>query len=292
MNPENCGDMACAPYIYPPPIFAKYDCIHHDIGTLTNGASGLIWADGFLPDDIAIIGGGGLMFYHRNWANAIKVIADRCKTTIIWGTGSNKTAEMDYDISKFALFSMRDWKNRPQGVDWCPCVSCLMPGLSQKRPIKRRIGMLMHYENHIHTDVRAELGIKDAITNQYSADTILRYIAESEVMFTNTYHGAYWSTLMGKKVITPPTSRSCFLNMKYPCTYYDGDIERNIAEAKTYPQALSEARRRNMEFFGKVMAVLEGRKYVPPRVPFLARVGALFIPSREARHSFRDRFYG
>ena len=67
----------------------------------------------------------------------------------------------------------------------------------------------------------------------------------------------YWATLMGKKVILFSSFSNKFDSFKYHPVRYSGDLEKDIAQAHTYPQALEECRKLNLAFFKKVKKIVE-----------------------------------
>ena len=88
---------------------------------------------------------------------------------------------------------------------------------------------------------------------------VLNFIASGEVVVTNSYHGLYWSTLLGKKVICLE-SKGKFSQFKWQPTYANPnecmEILKNIDDLPYYPCALTESREFNMKFYSKVLNLL------------------------------------
>jgi hypothetical protein len=70
---------------------------------------------------------------------------------------------------------------------------------------------------------------------------------------TSSSHGAYWATLLGRKVVGIPTS-SKFYSLHHPVPLsHPADWQRFMKLARSYPDALEECRAANRTFFTKVM---------------------------------------
>ena len=201
---------------------------------------------------IYVLGGGGIINQNNDWNNWINALTSAGNKVIGWGIGFNQhygvSLSSKINFHKFTLIGIRDYgKNLP----YLPCVSCLKKVLNIKLTIKRRIGCMAHYSNPF------SLGEYDLIYNNVPVVDLIRFIAESEIIVTNTYHMVYWATLMGKKVILFSSFSNKFDSFKYPPVRYSGDLEKDIAQAHTYPQALEECRELNLAFFKKVKKIVE-----------------------------------
>ena len=106
---------------------------------------------------------------------------------------------------------------------------------------------------------------------------MLEFLGSSEVVVTSAYHGLYWATLLGRKVVVANMFSSKFAAFPFPPALLDdtdagvdasaiinangandvGDaLERAIARARAYPHALRECRDANTRFFGRVQELL------------------------------------
>lgn len=115
---------------------------------------------------------------------------------------------------------------------------------------KRRIGVVCHKDHLFDTQGY------ESITNRVSLGKILKFIGESEVIVTNSYHAYYWATLMNKKVILRDAFSDKFNYLKYKPVFYSGNLEKDISEAKIYDMALNECREQNLSFYNKVVSML------------------------------------
>lgn len=108
------------------------------------------------------------------------------------------------------------------------------------------------------------------ITKKKNAlEKAIKFLSEAEYIITNSFHGAYWATLLNRKVIVLPFSKDGnikfsdkFLTLKYKPVYIDSFegienfLEEKLKEAKNYKDALKDARTRNIEFYKKVKSSL------------------------------------
>jgi len=243
LRTDNTGDLVLCPYEHFMEYFDQYIVQKFDIDDLE-----------FIPfrKSTYILGGGGLINQNNFWNPWVNQLLENGSRLIGWGIGFNQHRDHEITIpmkiDSFVLLGIRDYN---QKYAWLPCVSCLMPELDEQKPSKRKIGCITHYES------KFQKFDCETIYNNEPFEKIIEFIAETEILITNTYHMIYWATLMGKKVILFDAFSSRFDNIKYPPTRYSGDLEKDIAEARTYPEALAECREANLAFFEKVKEVIE-----------------------------------
>jgi hypothetical protein len=217
----------------------------------------------FKSNEPIIFGGGGLLG-RITWDNNVSNLVNNNKV-ILWGAGQNyygqkKKGDLigvsvesklpDY-IDKFHSVGLRDYN---LGYNWVPCASCMHPALNAARKIKTTNKILGIQHNKIKIKSPFFQSISHAIKPNELQD-FLCYIASFECIVTNTYHGAYWSLLLGKKVVVQPWS-SKFNNLKwnFEITSKEGPMHKSIVDiAESVNQnnqtALEEARQANNNFF-------------------------------------------
>lgn len=246
----NTGDMNCGPELYFKELMYNRTAFFHSIKDIDFSL--------IQEYDWVIVGGGGMLDCSPQYQNAIRQLLTCSKRVVSWGLGHNRhhkdtiyhqgeLAPIDY--TQFFLFTTRDY-GYGEGR-FCPCVSCMMEGLSQTYVKKRRIGVLTHHEIKI-----TEFDF-DICNNSQPIGEIIQFIGESEVIITNTYHGSYWATLMGKKVIIYHPFSNRFDYVKYPLVRYSGDLEEDIKQATTYPKALQECRQINIALKDELLRYME-----------------------------------
>lgn len=221
---------------------------------------------GYKTNDTIIFGGGGLLG-RVTWDNNVEQLVKNNKV-VLWGAGQNvygqkkkgdmigipvKSQVPDY-IKDFDLIGLRDYN---LGYDWVPCASCMHDiflKAKQIKPIKDILG-IEHNKIKLRSDYFSTINHNISINEL--EDFILK-IAEYKSVITNTYHGAYWSLLLGKKVLIQPWS-SKFNNLKWNT----GIIGKNEQTQKTIfdklemldpnnQNALDEARSANIQFYQRL----------------------------------------
>ena len=213
-----------------------------------------------------IFGGGGLLG-RITWDTNISHLVENNKV-ILWGAGQNyygqkKKGDLvgvpvesrlpDY-ISQFTKIGIRDYG---LGYDWVPCASCMHPALNVAKKVKTTNKILGIQHNKIKIKSPHFRSISHAIEADKLED-FLCYIASFECIVTNTYHGAYWSLLLGKKVVVQPWS-SKFNNLKWNFAITDkhGPMQKSIVDiadaiTQNNQTALEESRIANNDFFSSI----------------------------------------
>lgn len=219
--------------------------------------------------NIYIIGGGGILNTSYSYNKMYKGL-NMFHKYILWGAGVNKVIpenighklvpnckdpQMD-NLEKFTLIGRRDYGDFVG--EYVPCVSCKLEGLQKKYTIKRKIGVVKHMSQHRIGSLESEslsmlLGAKHGAP---SIDHLLEFIGSSEIIVTSAYHGMYWATLMGKRVIIQQPCSNKFLYFKYKPIVYSGNLEEDIEKTQTYPNSLQECIELNDKFYDKVLNIL------------------------------------
>jgi hypothetical protein len=252
-----------------------------------------------------IVGGGGLLF--RQFMGSFEAM-EQLKSVfngkwIAWGVGqqiysSPKSAELnlidsllsdrdkfDYHsyLKNFEAIGIRDTGFQ---YDWVPCASCMHPTFDQPRDIKHDFVVFSHRKFQIKID-----GFPRMTHDTQSLEEVINFLGSGETIITSSYHGAYWGTLLGRKVIAFPFSTK-FLTLKHPPTIYPVsqwkysrfkfrpfkktflnkiNLEFNfgnkytcktdnwrelLSDCQTYPHILEEYRKANLTFYQQVKQLL------------------------------------
>lgn len=261
----NLGDWVSSPYYYFQEFFSEYTCVLHSVWAVH-------WQE-IERYDVVIVGGGGLLDNSDALNEVINKIINKCENVIVWGAGSHKytgdnsfglpTSVVPINFNGLSLCGIRDYQHPysfpPLSLPFLPCASCLHPAFNVNKnnfQIKNKIGTITHgLDSAFPVN-----GVPSSVSNSDPMSTIVEYILSSEVMLVSSYHGAYWSMLLGRKVILHK-SRLCiekYRYFKYPTAVYDGNefdeaVLLNLAEqVPSVPDFLSEARSLNFDFFEKV----------------------------------------
>lgn len=263
--PANLGDWISSPYYYFYEFFSRYTSIVHSDWAI-------LWHE-IEYDDVVIFGGGGLLDNSDPLNSVLNKLMEKCRNVIIWGAGTHKYNEsnifgmkptsVEINFSKALYCGIRDYQH-PYNQEFLPCASCLHPAFNiSKNPpnIVRKVGTIKSaLENNF-----AVSNVPSYITNAEPIAAVVEYIASSEVILVSSYHGAFWSLLLGKKVVLPSTRLGVdkYKYFRHPVGFYDSadyDEELIMRIASTLPSPinfLNEARIINYDFFNKVRNFIE-----------------------------------
>jgi hypothetical protein len=182
---------------------------------------------------------------------------------IIWGAGHNGNFEKKFKgsleypawLRNFDLVGVRDYG---QEHKWVPCASCMHPALREKHIIKHPVIWFEHKKQLIKS---TDFGLTPIPRFVNSGDNItetIRLLGSADVIVTNSYHGAYWGTLLGRKVIVIEAWSSKFNAMKHkPYFLSKGDYWKDyLNQIPVYNNALEECISATEEYWNKVKEYL------------------------------------
>lgn len=265
--PANLGDWICSPYYYFRDYFSQYTCVLHSDWAV-------LWHE-IERTDIVIFGGGGLLDNSDELNRVLNKLIEKCDNVIIWGAGTHKYSEnnifgkrsasekIKYDQA--ALVGVRDYQH-PSRLPYLPCVSCMNPAFSVTQDeieVTRAVGTV---KSALEASFAVQ-GMPSFVTNAEPAGTVANYILGSRVILVSSYHGAYWSMLLGKKAILPATRLGVdkYKYFRHPVGFYDSHqfdeaaILDLAAKLPEIPNFLEESRNLTIEFFRKCAEYIEER---------------------------------
>jgi len=225
--------------------------------------------------DQIIVGGGGLLF-NDNFQKFIRLLEHPkvVHKVFYWAVGINdkfnKTSTKEdiednlYNFNHIEGYhkintldkkqiNIRDRQDRYNIV---PCASCLHPIFDEKIETERKFLIIKHNKVmsfNKHSFWR-ENKIISCIDN--TIENIVTEIKKSEIVYTQSYHGAYWSALCGKKTIIYTPWSTKFLNCDFPVKVMArGEfLEVNYNEDIPEPDLnyLNECRTRNLKLYENI----------------------------------------
>ena len=263
MSTSNVGDNLCSPYLYFKDRFPKARRVEFHLGEWRRRRLLLKVALSpiLIRSRILVVGGGGLL--------GLELFADDLRywsstpfcTKVLWGAGHNSHNILSADqanpspsdyigIKRFDKVGIRDWVSE---YSWVPCASCMNSEFSQPASESGGLVAAMHYETRssetfIREIVRAAQEPVDVVFNDVSPESFIGKLRRAKAVVTNTYHGAYWSTLFGKRVAVVGGGSKVRMLKHRPIFATTGDWARKLEEADSYAHALEECRDRNVEF--------------------------------------------
>lgn len=225
-----------------------------------------------------IVGGGGLG--NASFAEHLAQLtrSDRAYRLVAWGIGADgavdrqgliqRPANFDHLLDYFADFDevgtrifLPDGYGARDNYHWVPCASCMSPlfrDLANVQPTQR-VGFFSHKRVPLTASGQRASGMEKVLSafrkgvhfdNRGSnLEQKLGALAQCEFVVTNSYHGVYWATLLGRKVICQPFKDGLYTYRHPPAYLLDGGLEAAMEQAQTYPQALDECRLANIAFY-------------------------------------------
>lgn len=234
---RNIGDHVSSPFHY---FQWPIGSVHKDSRAYTGG-------------DV-VFGGGGLI--HPGIDEFLKKAAeDKSCKSIYWGTGVNYhgQSEIVYPewLKQGTLVGLRDYGNP---FHYVPCASCLNPAFIWTTQVP--IHSYVFYE-HGRIPLQLSNAVGAPILTNYPKERfwafpkILQFLASGDTVVTNTYHGAYWAMLLGRKVVCVNPVSNRFLGFKYPPVFATHQNWIDMAQSAVAAPSdyLNECRTLNMEFY-------------------------------------------
>ena len=220
---QNIGDIVSSPCDY-----FDYEATHYDVRRVGNEP---------LPvADVYLCGGGAI-------TRSLTDLPPN-KIKIGWGIGQSlrpaPATATTTPLTDFDLVGSRDIGIA--GTEWVPCVSCMSPLFDEEYEIEHEVVSYMNALKYSHPDM-------PYATNRGTFEEAITFIGSSKVVITNSYHGAYWATLLGRAAVIVNPYNSKFYQYKHQPAM-EGETPR------AYPDALAECREANIEFNDKVKQVV------------------------------------
>lgn len=248
----NVGDIQSSPLLH----FDFSGC-HTSFLSISNADWWRSRADAF------ILGGGGL--FYKNVPSQMRNLVDRRDTyeagdvlnspkLILWGAGTNipsakRSPEPNDVLSKFDLVGIRDYG---VGYRWVPCASCMNPVFDSPEAPQHDVVV---YEN-VGLPIPADPKFPRMNNWNTTIEEVVAFLASGRLVLTSSYHGVYWSQLIGRPVIAFPSS-SRFYHMKNKPVFCNDEPWINVKrKAKPVTDFLPECRDVNIAFHKDVVRLI------------------------------------
>jgi exopolysaccharide biosynthesis predicted pyruvyltransferase EpsI len=142
-------------------------------------------------------------------------------------------------MNYFDMVGIRDYK---QPFKYVPCASCMHPALAKKYPIKNKVIWFEHKKQLIKATNFGSDSIPRFINSGGNMEQTIELLGSAETIITNSYHGAYWGALLGRKVIVTEPWSTKFYGLKHkPYILTKLQVWNDIIDdVATYPHALEE----------------------------------------------------
>ncbi len=247
MDPTNAGDWQSPPFRYFPELGDA--CIEVNSSTTPKERS------------IIVMGGGGLISPKPAFQKLQRFLGKH--HCVGWGLGENwydaknlgyfppqPQTFPDY-LDRFDLLGIRDATEKHRQV---PCASCMHPAFDETHTVKRHIGFYLHKRIPL-----ASAGHDICSNDGASLEDKLKFIGESEVIVTNSYHGAYWAMLLNRRVLCVPFG-SKFYGFGEPLDFrapWDLRLD-DLGELPLHPGYLERCREANHNFHTAFLDSIRG----------------------------------
>jgi exopolysaccharide biosynthesis predicted pyruvyltransferase EpsI len=259
-NTPNRGDLASAPFKY----FSQLkDTVNVDILEYRNpnDVNQKKFLSLYEEANLVILGGGGLLEMPKFQESVDFICTSRNNKVVIWGAGHNSTQlrswsalgaiSISNNIQNSQFIGIRDYN---LGYEWVPCASCMSDLFDREYEIKHEVVLFENYTLDSLLRIKEQWGSEGNYLSNFktSLSDTLAFLGSGETIITNSFHGAYWGTLLGRKVVAIPAT-SKFYSFKHPvplCSAKDWQTYKKLA--KYYPEALEECRQANLNFRDKV----------------------------------------
>ncbi len=245
-DPTNVGDWYCSPSRY----FAEIAAPEQDIKSFKVGKG-----------DCVILGGGGLV--SANFMPHMERLA-ACRpglsAIVAWGIGESLINDKQgglvprYEgqlpgyLAEFDLVGLRD---HGTPYTWVPCASCMLEHFDRTYTVAHDVCIYEHKRIPIPIE-----GLPRRSNDGQDIAASLAFLASAEVVITNSYHGAYWATLLGRRVVAIPNLSKMHNFRHAPAISAPADWRQSMSRAVSYPEALEDCREANRQFLERVLALL------------------------------------
>lgn len=175
LDRANPGDLWAAPLNYLPTTGRRFD-----IAAPPQAVS----------CDLLIVGGGGIVTDRGRWKGWLEGWMDAiaCRKAVIWGANVAPGMVGLPIMDRFDLIGARN-VNAP--FRFVPCASCLHSAFDDA-PRGRGVGVISHRNRIIPGS--------DIVNSPNDFETIVDFISARDTIVTSSYHAAYWSMLMDRRV--------------------------------------------------------------------------------------------
>ena len=242
LDKDNLGDQVCSPCSY-----------FEELKTVGQIDMDSEWPKG----DTLLVGGGGML--HGSWTEKLSQYA-LTNSMIAWGIGLNNHGTSSFVWPKFLDYfkavGLRDFGNP---WDYVPCVSCMHEAFDECRQMSPRFPVVIY--EHLHNPIEVGSGMPRMSNRQprHFFREAVRFLSFGETVLTNSFHGAYWAMLLGRRVVIykPFSNRFHSFEGGYICAD-ENDWMGAIESAKPPVDGyLAKCRDLNIQFFnGKVKPLI------------------------------------
>jgi hypothetical protein len=257
---SNLGDKVCCPIDY-------YDFPYE---TERIDVAGIEKIFPKIENNVLIYGGGGLLHlpssdYRDGHMEYLYDICNLKAVKIAWGVGHNihhKPEEfgkilIEWPQVVFDTFGMiggRDGYQSYNGYTYVPCVSCKHKLFQNKYKVNHDLTLIIHFDG---IDLEIE-NLEKVYAEKDSFEKVIETIATGKTLITNSYYGAYWGMLLGKKVVVwkPFSTKFLKIHENIQFAFTEDELQEKIKLAKPDKKFLNFCVTRNDIYHAQVLQFL------------------------------------
>jgi hypothetical protein len=220
-----------------------------------------------LEYDQIIVGGGGLLL-NNNFKKFLSLLnnPEVVPKVIFWGVGVNSPyskfasqKDIENDSYKFSL-ELNTFKNKQINVrdkqnsyKIMPCASCLHPIFDKQIEVERDFLIINH--NKVRSFINHEYWTEKKNINSIdnTIENVVEEIKKSKIVYTQSYHGAYWAALCNRKSIVYKPWSTKFLNCDFPVKVLAHNMVKDLDYDIDIPEPnsnyLNECRKKNLKLY-------------------------------------------
>lgn len=194
--------------------------------------------------------------YRELIASTLEQIPEKTGPKYVWGAGHNDSAETEkvkYSkfLSEYRAVGIRDYQENSR-YDWVPCASCMHPALRGNYTIKNDVIWFEHKKQLIRDFGKDS--IPRFVNSGSNIEQTIELLGSANIILTNSYHGAYWGTLLGKRVVVVDSWSTKFTMMKHQPAFKNKKItwQEAAEQAKVHTGALDECISATQNFWNRI----------------------------------------
>lgn len=194
--------------------------------------------------------------YRELIAATLEKIPETTGPKYVWGAGHNDAADTEkikYSkfLSEYRAVGIRDYQEGSR-YDWVPCASCMHPALRGNYPIRNDVIWFEHKKQMIR-DFGND-SIPRFVNSGSNIEQTIELLGSANIILTNSYHGAYWGTLLGKRVVVVDSWSTKFSMMKHRPAFKNKKAtwQEAVEHAQIHTGALDECIDATQKFWERI----------------------------------------
>jgi hypothetical protein len=200
--------------------------------------------------------------YHELVARTLEQLPTNTAPKFIWGAGHNGSTD-ELERIKYSKFmgdyryvGLRDYFPDGGRYDWAPCASCMHPALRTDYAIKNDVIWFEHKKQMVKDF--GDDSIPRFVNTGSNIEQTIELLGSANIILTNSYHGAYWGTLMGKRVVVVDSWSTKFHLMKHRPAFANKKTpwREAVEHATVYQGAIDECRQATQAAWAKIQGML------------------------------------